>query len=129
MRRSGRLKNATPDYTGETIDNFGEALDREAGRREPRQTRHVEDNEEMYREAVEDSMRWLEESRAALLSLGFADGGVPKEQGEWKKEAVRRWGHRVEDIHMEDWATYVQSRMSTPPPASPHDLLQVILIM
>jgi len=101
-------------------------MDRDAGRQEraPRQKRDVKENEEMYREAVEDSMRWLEESRAALLELGFADGKVPEEQSEWKKEAVRRWGHRVEALHFDDWSIYVQSRMSTPPPASPHDLLQ-----
>jgi len=49
---------------------------------------------------------------------------VPEQNDEWKKEAVKRWGHRVEDLHFDDWATFVQSRMSTPPPASPHDLLQ-----
>jgi len=53
-------------------------MDREAGRQErkPRRERTVADNEEMYRDAVEDSQRWLEESRTALLALGFSAGKV-----------------------------------------------------
>lgn len=43
---------------------------------------------------------------------------------EWKREAELRWGDYVKHLEVDDWQGYVTSRMSTPPPPSPLDLLQ-----
>lgn len=56
-----------------------------------------------------------------MKKLGGEEGLVDTADG-WKKEAIRRWGSRV--CARKDWKLYVTSRLSSPPPVSPLDLLQ-----
>lgn len=75
-------------------------------------------------EVLEASRRWLCESRAAILAPGLG-GAVPSCPGEWRREAVRRWGEAVPpEPQIRAWASYVLSRLPTPPPPSPLDLMQ-----
>jgi methyl-CpG-binding domain protein 4 len=131
-RRSARARGIKPDYTGETIDNFGDELARIVQRGKKRSSRAKNRQTDAEREAdharmVEESQRWLAQSRAALLKLrGLRSEDLS--QGQWREEAVRRWGDRVslaENAAEEvDWADYCLSRMTDPPPPSPLDLLQ-----
>eukprot|EP00929_Paragymnodinium_shiwhaense_P040111 TRINITY_DN20967_c0_g1_i1.p1 TRINITY_DN20967_c0_g1~~TRINITY_DN20967_c0_g1_i1.p1 ORF type:complete len:156 (-),score=32.27 TRINITY_DN20967_c0_g1_i1:320-787(-) len=44
---------------------------------------------------------------------------------DWREEAVRRWGRRVPPMDaIADWRRYVVSRLATPPPLSPNDIMQ-----
>lgn len=121
-RRSTRLKGAKPEYTGETIDRFGEELDRAASRR--KRSPDARPLRLTTAEALENSTRWLEASRKALLAVGGAAGVAPNSRDEWHAEAVRRWGDKVNPGEEPDWELFVQSRLPTPPPPSAHDLLQ-----
>jgi methyl-CpG-binding domain protein 4 len=74
------------------------------------------------------------DSRAALARLGADGGAVPASAAQWRAEAVRRWGDGVvaalpADVaacKAEDggWRAFVTSRLTTPPPPSPLELLQ-----
>jgi len=119
-RRSTRLRGIKPDYTGESIDRFGEEYDKAANRvktvgRTPRWM--------STEEVLTDSKKWLEESRAALLSLRTAEGTSPQSHDAWRGEAERRWGDKI-PTSMDSWEDYVKSRIATPPPPSSLDLLQ-----
>eukprot|EP00947_MAST-08B_sp_MAST-8B-sp1_P002469 g2469.t1 len=131
-RRSSRVKGDAPQYTGERIDTFGEELCALADARRKRVTSQkrsetAKEREERRQEMLEESIRWLKESRAALLRVTAAGGHDGQAMGadEWREEAVRRWGPKVAQLqNVEDWEAYVASRMATPPPPSPLDLLQ-----
>merc|ERR1719387_3372730 len=52
----------------------------------------------------------------------------PEDAGGWRAEAVRRWGEGVAAAEAGTgavcWETFVRTRLSRPPPPSPHALLQ-----
>ena len=135
LRRSARVQGAAPDYTGERIDQFGEELDTEGGKKRKAAAagllgaRAADDDEEDYEAAKtemrEEAMRFLQECREALLPLGFDAAAAA--DGDWRAEAVRRWGaHAGGGVApaQRDWKLFVESRLSTPPPVSPLDFLQ-----
>jgi len=73
---------------------------------------------------IKASQAWLCESRAALLQPGLGEG-LPETPAAWRAEAVRRWGVSVpSEDRIPDWEQYVRSRLPTPPPPSPLDLMQ-----
>lgn len=90
------------------------------------------DKEAQYAAIIADSKAWLAASRAALCSVdrvgATASGAIQdaaSDADEWRAEAVRRWGARVNDVAgCSDWEEYVKSRISRPPPPSPLELLQ-----
>ena len=122
-RRSARQRGATAEFSGEEIDALDEdhknhPNEGHAAVREP-QLKATRSEADMLAE----TQRWLERSRAALLKLPPAASSGDK----WAAEAERRWGQEVRraaDGKSFDWRKYVQSRMSSPPPPSPHGLLQ-----
>ena len=133
-RRSARIKRDLPQYTGESIDRFGENVDklsdnalRKRGR-ERLDTGEDEEDEDIDYNALQDEMReaamkHMEQVRLAMLPTAIADESTAKPD-EWRDEAVRRWGAAAGATPREDWKKYVQSRLSTPPPVSPLDFLQ-----
>lgn len=93
----------------------------EAAERPQKRARTAEDPEEA---APEVTRAWLLRSRAAITSPGLG-GPPPGSPAAWRAEAVRRWGEEVPAAdEVGDWATYVCSRLSTPPPPSPMNLMQ-----
>lgn len=139
LRRSKRKCGAAPDYTREVIDTFGEELDAQAARGAKRARPQPavdgvdsdgEDDSLARREILESTMAFLRESRAALLQFVTSEHGeAPADEAGWKAEAVRRWGELAgaavpKGAQPRTWEVYVRSRLSTPPPPSPHDLLQ-----
>lgn len=135
LRRSARMLGATPDYSNELIDTFGEALDRKAERGAKRARVHECDGDNdggeagARREILESTMAFLREARAALSQfVTSADGEAPATADGWRTEATRRWGNLAGaaggDKAGRAWEVFVRSRLATPPPPSPHDLLQ-----
>mmetsp|Transcript_23920 Transcript_23920/g.40687 ORF Transcript_23920/g.40687 Transcript_23920/m.40687 type:complete len:387 (-) Transcript_23920:299-1459(-) len=141
-RRSPRIQKEQPCYTGELIDNFGDAsvatqkrkysalvrepeehLDDEDGDRDEGEV----DYDDMKNSVREAAMRHMEEVRRVLLPTAIPDETEATEDA-WRLEAVRRWGPAVGQMMNEgedrDWKEYVQSRLSHPPPVSPIDFLQ-----
>mmetsp|Transcript_16948 Transcript_16948/g.28616 ORF Transcript_16948/g.28616 Transcript_16948/m.28616 type:complete len:358 (+) Transcript_16948:263-1336(+) len=125
LRRSGRHLGHTPDYTGESIDQLGDAdVKVQVGRKRAYDGTASEEREREMREVLDNSRRWLQESRDALLKVCNEDGEKPSNSGEWKVAAERRWGAKVAAMDVPDWELYVMSRLSTPPPPSPNELMQ-----
>jgi len=50
-------------------------------------------------------------------------GDTPASKEAWRQEALRRWGGGVPAGDL-DWELYVRSRLPTPPPPSPLDIMQ-----
>eukprot|EP00051_Salpingoeca_urceolata_P020355 m.304325 g.304325 ORF g.304325 m.304325 type:complete len:431 (+) comp19601_c1_seq2:26-1318(+) len=130
VRRSGRLQGAQPDYTGETIDTFGTTWNAITARRQhvdpglSREERREQQEQDMQ-DLLEASRAWLQQVREKVLSVGLTgDGKAPSTADEWRQEAVRRWGNKVGSEEVHDWQLFVTSRLATPPPPSPLDLLQ-----
>eukprot|EP00959_Pyramimonas_sp_CCMP1952_P455644 9471875-Pyramimonas_sp.AAC.1 len=65
IRRSGRVVGKAPDYTGEFIDRMGD--DDMKPRKRPRTESTNEEKEQELRELLDNSRRWLQESRDVLL--------------------------------------------------------------
>lgn len=137
LRRSARVRGATPDYTKEVIDTFGDELERrcEPGAKRKRGRVFADepsdddaDSGDLVRgEILESTTAFLREAREALLQFVSSESGeAPVDARGWRAEAVRRWGDLAGggQTAERDWEQYVRSRMSTPPPPSPHDLLQ-----
>ena len=120
-RRSGRLQNMPAERDGAEVD----ALSDEDEERVVAGKGGATDKEADARALLDHTREWLAASRAALARLG--DGGhLPQSDVEWRSEAVRRWGsHVVKALPPgTDWKAFVSSRLTTPPPPSPLDLLQ-----
>jgi methyl-CpG-binding domain protein 4 len=136
LRRSARMRGTTPDYSKELIDTFGEELDRKAERGAKRARAHEDDGDSdgggeagARREILESTMAFLREARAALSQfVTSADGEAPATADGWRTEATRRWGDLAGaaggDKAGRVWEVFVRSRLATPPPPSPNDLLQ-----
>lgn len=143
-RRSSRIKKEQPRYTGELIDNFGDASAATQKRKYSAIVKKPDENsedvvegddsdsaavdyEELKNSVREAAMRHMEEVRGALLPTAIPDETNATEDA-WRLEAVRRWGPAVGQMMNEgedrDWKEYVQSRLSRPPPVSPIDFLQ-----
>ena len=125
-RRSKRTRGETPDYTHEKIDRFGEELDMlaERGGRQQSQAEQMQDSglEQEALELQEELREKRKEQRARVAaSIGASASG---EEG-WHQFAVKRWGESVDLASPESWQAYVTSRLTTPPPPSPMNLLQV----
>jgi len=92
-RRSGRASGAAPDYTGERIDSLGAGRDiplRGGAGRSPTAASPSPARVD-YVALARDAQRWLEQSRASLVS-GVA-AGAPADA--WHREAINRWGDGV----------------------------------
>eukprot|EP00931_Biecheleriopsis_adriatica_P017090 TRINITY_DN12374_c1_g1_i1.p1 TRINITY_DN12374_c1_g1~~TRINITY_DN12374_c1_g1_i1.p1 ORF type:complete len:322 (-),score=74.53 TRINITY_DN12374_c1_g1_i1:73-1038(-) len=84
----------------------------------------LQDEQAEEADIVESSRTWLRQSRAALLSPGLG-GSPPGTAEDWRQEAVQRWGDGVPAAGTSiDWEVYVKSRLPSPPPASPLDIMQ-----
>ena len=101
-RRSARLANIDVEYTGQALTEMSEA-------EEHRFERQGYQSKDEVREAT---MAHLREVREAVLPVVHSD---------WHAEACRRWGDKCQAT---DWKTFVETRLSTPPPVSPLDFLQ-----
>ena len=124
-RRSGRLKNMPAERDGAEVDALSDDDEDDLAAGSCLRGAPV-DKEAQTRALLDHTREWLASSRAALARLG--DGGnVPQSDLEWRAEAVRRWGnHVVKSLPpgSGDWKAFVSSRLTTPPPPSPLDLLQ-----
>jgi len=128
-RRSGRLRGAKVEYTMEDLKDDVEDGARKRRRREGGACRRQNDDDDdeagERRRREEEAMRaWLAESREAMISRRVE----PEDAGGWRAEAVRRWGEGVAAAEAGTgavcWETFVRTRLSRPPPPSPHALLQ-----
>jgi len=117
-RRSGRVAGAPPELDGSTLDEDEEDEDEDEEERE----RQVKRRRTIDSDVLADTQAWLQRSRDALLALGGGSGKAPTGADEWRAEAERRWGDKVPS--MEDYESYVRSRLPTPPPPSDLQLLQ-----
>ena len=127
LRRSGRVRGAKPEYTKEIVDSFGDDdLPDGAAKKKRRRAEESDDDDE---DAERDAMLAAasEFLRAAREAMEQYDGETPSSAEGWHAKALQRWGdHAGKHAAGEerDWETFVTSRLSTPPPPSPHDLLQ-----
>ncbi|EOD31267.1 hypothetical protein EMIHUDRAFT_232231 [Emiliania huxleyi CCMP1516] len=93
LRRSSRVRDLKPEYTKETIDQFGDDLDRQAARRSPAKKRprpEEEDADEaaLRREIDASTVAFLTEAREAMSRyLTSADGAAPATADAWREEA------------------------------------------
>ena len=135
LRRSGRVRGAAVEYDKEVIDKHGDDMDKQCAakpgrkreRKEDGEDNDADDDEAARAEMLESTTAFLRAARAALLRFATsADGEAPTTDAAWREEALRRWGDLVGGGGGEtrDWEVYVTSRLSTPPPPSPLDLLQ-----
>ena len=129
-RRSSRVRKEQPEFTFETIDLHGDKLDALAAKTTLGKRNRSEDSdfEETDIEAQKDEVReaamlHMRQVREAMLPTRIADEATAA-QGEWREEAIRRWGDAAGAKHRDDWKAYVTSRLSSPPPVSPLDMLQ-----
>jgi len=125
-RRSARVKNEKPQYTGDIIDRIGDEMDNTIKKRKLNVENEDDVNyEELMNDAREAAMRHMQEVRLAMLPLAIQDEDTAS-QDEWRSEAIRRWGAAAGASSQtgRHWKSYVQSRLSTPPPMSPLDFLQ-----
>ena len=134
-RRSERVQNEAPKYTGENIDNFGDLggqfISSSIRRKRSYEFGEDEDgneDEDIDYDALKDEMReaamqHMEQVRLAMLPTAIKDeaNAAPDD---WRDEACRRWGPAAGAGDRKDWRGYVESRLSTPPPVSPLDFLQ-----
>ena len=99
----------------------------ERGKRRKQVAQSVSEKEEQTRAMIERSKHWIEESRKALTKEGDFKASSGASPDKWKKEAIKRWGEKVgladKDADF-SWEKYVLSRIATPPPLSPLELLQ-----
>ena len=134
LRRSGRVRGAAVEYDKEVIDKHGDDMDKQCAAKPGRKRERKEDGEDndddeaARAEMLESTTAFLRAARAALLRFATsADGEAPTTDAAWREEALRRWGDLVGGGgggETRDWEIYVTSRLSTPPPPSPLDLLQ-----
>ena len=133
LRRSGRVRGAAVEYDKEVSDKHGDDMDKQCAAKPGRKRERKEDGEDndddeaARAEMLESTTAFLRAARAALLRFATsADGEAPTTDAAWREEALRRWGDLVGGGGGEtrDWEIYVTSRLSTPPPPSPLDLLQ-----
>jgi hypothetical protein len=126
-RRSPRIKNEQPQYTNEIIDTFGEDLDASSEKAFKKRKIDTEesdvDYESLKNEMREAAMLHMEQVRQAMLPTAISDEASARPD-EWRDEAIRRWGPAAGAGEKSSWKEYVQSRLSTPPPVSPLDMLQ-----
>jgi hypothetical protein len=135
LRRSSRVAKLKPEYNEEKINNFGDD-DREVGHAsrakgkkrslEPESDSGGEDSDsgdDEHAEILASTTAFLQAAREALLQfVSSHDGQAPSTSDGWRAEAIKRWGEHCGQER--DWETFVTSRLSKPPPPSPHDLLQ-----
>ena len=121
-RRSKRSRGEQPDYTGESIDTFGEELDRAAARPAPRAGKTVEEVVGAARELVLANRARLEASAASRLATEAVSG----DDAHWLQQAKKAWGAKVLLCEPGSWEEYVRSRLAVNPPVSPYCLLQEI---
>ena len=132
LRRSSRVKKLTPEYNESIINNFGDD-DREVerkgkGKKRSAKANSDEDDDESgdddeQAEILASTTAFLQAAREALLQFVTShDGQAPATSDGWRAEAVKRWGEHCGKER--DWEAFVTSRLSKPPPPSPHDLLQ-----
>ena len=133
LRRSSRVRNVDPEYTKETIDTFGEELDRQcepgaARKRQKVEAEEDEDEERVREEIAASTASFLRAAREAMARfITSEDGDAPLNADGWRDEAVRRWGELAGGgpaAGRRDWEAYVTSRLSRPPPPSADPLLQ-----
>ena len=122
-RASKRVRNAPPQYTGETVDRFGEDMDEKMEKRS-RMSASAEEKAAARAEAMEAARKLLEEARAKLRAETKSTLPKGKAAAGWQAEAVRRWGARAADCPTNDWEGFVASREATPAPTSDDMLLQ-----
>ena len=136
LRRSSRVAKLVPEYNEEKINAFGDD-DREVnkskanGKGKKRAAKPAwdddddddDDDGDEQAEILASTTAFLKAAREALLQfVSSSDGQAPDTSDGWHAEAVKRWGaHCGKD---RDWESFVSSRLSKPPPPSPHDLLQ-----
>ena len=84
--------------------------------------------EKVKKDTTESILRkakaWLEESRSVLLPTVKSEGQSGEGNNPYRKQALDRWGKGVLLSKTDDWETYYLSRLATPSPSSPLDLLQ-----
>jgi len=134
LRRSGRVAGAAAEHDGAALDAApsSDGDDDDGDGRAPKRRRTGAERDAEARALLEHSRQWLLDSRAALARLGADGGAVPAGAAQWRDEAVRRWGDGVvaalppDAARGEDggWRVFVASRLTSPPPPSPLDLLQ-----
>jgi len=87
------------------------------------------DDDELVKDVVATSREWLAEAREKLLATraDVANSFVEKSAKDeaWRRDAVARWGDSVPSARsVSDWKAWTMSRLGTPPPPSPMQLLQ-----
>ena len=123
-RRSKRLKGAEVDYTSERIDNWSEEQEEREEQLQERKKATVKLSTEAI---LEKSRQWLKDSKEELLKragLAKGSGAIGSKQSNWRQQAVKRWGAKVEEVEVTDWEAFVVSRLSKVPPRSPAGLMQ-----
>ena len=132
LRRSSRVAKLTPEYDEKKINNFGdddrEVVDKSKGKGKKRAAKPEWDDDEdsgddEQAEILASTTAFLQAAREALLQFVTShDGQAPETSDGWRAEAVKRWGEHCGNDR--NWEAFVTSRLSKPPPPSPHDLLQ-----
>lgn len=130
-RRSSRVVGVKAEYDGSTIDALlDEDEENENGRARKRASVDAElDDDELAKDVVATSREWLAEAREKLLATraDVANSFVEKSAKDeaWRRDAVARWGDSVPSASsVSDWKAWTMSRLGTPPPPSPMQLLQ-----
>ncbi|CEF98910.1 DNA glycosylase [Ostreococcus tauri] len=117
-RRSSRVVGIKPEHDGSAIDAMDDGDEPgENSRRQPKLAR----DEDEETDAFAASREWLAGARERLLETRAASGKT--NESAWRADAVRRWGEDVPS-HVDDWETWVKSRLGKPPPPSELQLLQ-----
>ncbi len=122
-RSSKRRRGQKPDYTREKIDSFGDELDAQAEGKKRLPRGKTPSGKTDYSGVIVEARAWLEEGRK-MLAQGKGNEALPKGQAEWRDRAIKKWGHRVSQLDIKDWESYVLSRTPNPAPASPLELMQ-----
>ncbi|QDZ22488.1 hypothetical protein A3770_07p50060 [Chloropicon primus] len=129
-RRSARLKGGEVEYTAEDeAGGEGKRRRRSKGPSTSGNTSRAAKHEAEAKRAREEEVmkEWLRESRKvlAMSKIESLDG----EDGLHREAAIKYWGPHVVACEKDRqeavcWQTYVESRLASPPPPSPHALLQ-----
>jgi methyl-CpG-binding domain protein 4 len=125
VRRSTRIRGKpAPKYGEEKVEvgassNAGNGVE---ARRQAKAKAKKDTTETVLRRAKE----WLEASRSLLAPAVEvkAEEGSGKGTDPYRQKALDRWGEGVLLSKTDDWETYYLSRLSSPSPHSPMDLLQ-----